>query len=169
MAFNTNVWSLMLKRLSQARPPSGIVGEGLVVSEKKKAGMVIFRFGESELEILLTYRKKQKDWSFPKGHVEKDEGLIEAALREVKEETGCEATVSGRLQDLVYVDSKNAPVRLVMFLGCAIRKDGGQLQDSVDERSEWIPLSMVLEKLSYENLKVYMKECVMPVLYKNTM
>ena len=38
-------------------------------------------------EISLIYRKKQNDYSFPKGHVEKGESLKEAAIRETAEET----------------------------------------------------------------------------------
>jgi len=158
----------MSKLLSQIHPPSTILDGGFAVSKKKKAGMVVFRFGHNEFEILLTYRKKQQDWSFPKGHVEIEEGFVEAALREVEEETGCEPMVLGRLQDLVYVDSKKKPVKLVMFLGYSIQKDGDQIQESVDEQSQWVPLSMVTKKLSYKNLKVYMEQCVTPVLRKKT-
>ena len=38
-------------------------------------------------EIALIYRKKQEDYSFPKGHVENGESLKDAAIRETAEET----------------------------------------------------------------------------------
>ena len=33
------------------------------------------------------YRKKQEDYSFPKGHMEKGETIKETAIRETEEET----------------------------------------------------------------------------------
>ena len=38
-------------------------------------------------EIALICRKKQEDYSFPKGHVENGESLKDAAIRETAEET----------------------------------------------------------------------------------
>ena len=38
-------------------------------------------------EIALICRKKQEDYSFPKGHVENGESLKDAAIRESAEET----------------------------------------------------------------------------------
>jgi 8-oxo-dGTP diphosphatase len=37
------------------------------------------------------HRPRHRDWSFPKGKLERGESFPEAALREVLEETGCEA------------------------------------------------------------------------------
>lgn len=41
-------------------------------------------------EILVQDRKKSDwpGWTFPGGHVEKEEGIYDAAVREIKEETG---------------------------------------------------------------------------------
>ena len=51
----------------------------------EKAGCFLIK--KETKEIALIYRKKQNDYSFPKGHVEKGETLKEAAIRETAEET----------------------------------------------------------------------------------
>lgn len=62
---------------------------------KKSAGILIYRMNHSQIEVLLTHfggplwkHKDQGAWSIPKGEVENEEKEFEAALRELKEETG---------------------------------------------------------------------------------
>ncbi len=51
------------------------------------AGFVIFRRTHEGVKFLLLYRRGSY-WNFPKGHFEVGETSLEAALREVEEETG---------------------------------------------------------------------------------
>ena len=51
----------------------------------KKAGCILIN--KKTKEIGLVYRIKHKDYSFPKGHLEKNETLKECAIRETEEET----------------------------------------------------------------------------------
>jgi len=60
---------------------------------EKSAGAVIFRRKEGKnYYLLLSYplnaRSKKSYWDFPKGHLEKEENDLDAAKREVEEETG---------------------------------------------------------------------------------
>jgi ADP-ribose pyrophosphatase YjhB (NUDIX family) len=51
------------------------------------AGGVVFRRAPDGVRVLLI-RDPYRNWGFPKGHVEQGETPREAALREVREETG---------------------------------------------------------------------------------
>jgi len=53
------------------------------------AGGVVFRMHNGE-PLFLLIRDSYRNWGFPKGHLEADEGAEAAALREVQEETGIE-------------------------------------------------------------------------------
>ena len=53
------------------------------------AGGVLHRSNDDgEREFLLVHRPRYDDWSLPKGKLNRREGFLEAALREVREETG---------------------------------------------------------------------------------
>ena len=47
------------------------------------------------LQLALVHRPKYDDWSLPKGKLEPGETWLGAAIREVREETGCEVLVKG--------------------------------------------------------------------------
>lgn len=58
-----------------------------------QAGGIVFRFRGVRIEYLLIRPKRQPDqWIFPKGHIEPGESAVQAAVREVLEETGIEAS-----------------------------------------------------------------------------
>ncbi len=59
------------------------------VSETREhsSGALLFRTGSGRLETLLV-RSVRGEWGFPKGHLEPGESSLEAAAREIREETG---------------------------------------------------------------------------------
>lgn len=57
------------------------------VRRETSAGGVVFRRDGTRTLVLLI-RDRHRNWGFPKGHVERGEQPAEAAVREVREETG---------------------------------------------------------------------------------
>ncbi len=51
-------------------------------------GGVVFRREKGHIVFLLIYSGRNKIWGLPKGHIEPGENAEEAAVREIREETG---------------------------------------------------------------------------------
>ena len=76
------------------------------------AGLLMYKINGEELKVFLVHPGgplfKNKDdgyWSIPKGLVEKDEDLLNTAIREFKEETGIEPV--GKFDSLGCVKQKS--------------------------------------------------------------
>lgn len=53
---------------------------------------------EKDRKVLLVQEKKEKcygKWNIPAGHLEPNETIMEGAIREIKEETGCDVELTG--------------------------------------------------------------------------
>jgi predicted NUDIX family NTP pyrophosphohydrolase len=69
------------------------------------AGILLYRYRDDELEVFLVHpggpfwaNRDEGAWSIPKGLIEDNEACLEAAQRELKEETGFD--VAGRFIEL---------------------------------------------------------------------
>ena len=70
--------------------------------EEQSAGGVVL-LGNA----ILLLRKYNGDWVLPKGKIEPGESHEEAALREVKEETGVKANIDKYLGEIHYTYKEN--------------------------------------------------------------
>ena len=66
------------------------------------AGGVVYRQGDIGSEIVLVARRKERLWALPKGTLEENETIEEAALREVLEETGLVTVIVDSLGTVDY-------------------------------------------------------------------
>ena len=111
-----------------------------------KSGAIILK----DEKILLIYRDKRDDWTFPKGHLDEGETIEECMFREVKEETGLEVKILQKLQDIIYeYPEGDGRVRLNMFL---VEPESGFLRaEYKGDKLCWMDYKNALKHLSYDN------------------
>jgi len=76
------------------------------VAEVEAGGCIVWRLGPASPQVLVVHRPRYDDWSMPKGKLDKGETFLEAAVREVEEETGCTGTIGPELDSVSYLDHK---------------------------------------------------------------
>lgn len=122
---------------------------------RTSAGGVPYRRRDGELEVALVGLDEPPVWKLPKGHVEPGEDLIEAAAREVREETGLKVVPGealGSIEYWFYDHEQEARIhkQVHYFLMEAL---GGELaqRDEEHDRAGWFPAAEAEERLSYQN------------------
>ena len=110
---------------------------------KKSAGILLYRFKKKNLEIFLAHPGgpfwKNKDagaWSIPKGEFDDNEEPLDAAIREMKEETGL--TLKGNFIELTPVKQKSG--KLVYAWALEHNIDPSEIKSNEFEM-EWPPKS----------------------------
>ncbi|WP_417353240.1 NUDIX hydrolase [Flavobacterium alkalisoli] len=133
-----------LKKLKE-KIPVAKAGGGLVYNKKGEV-LFIFRNGK---------------WDLPKGGIEKGEGIEDAAIREVEEETGVKnLKITQKLQKTYHVFKRNGNYKLKVTHWYEMKTDyKGKLQAQENEGIEkvaWLNPEQIKEALtnSYENIKL---------------
>lgn len=70
--------------------------------EQVSAGGVVFRRRDAGVEVVLISVGEKSRWQLPKGLVGRNESPEQAALREVREETGCECELIAPVETAEY-------------------------------------------------------------------
>ena len=86
------------------------------------AGCLIVRNNK----ILMVKEAKKKcygQWNFPAGHVEENELITEAAIREAFEETGCKVKLTGLLPISTVIFKENETAIIVKFTADIIEEN----------------------------------------------
>ena len=104
----------------------------------------------------LMIREAKKEfygqWSFPAGHLEKDETLLEGAIRETKEETGCDVKITNILPILEFHRKDETIIRITYF--AEVVKEGEIIaKDEVLEK-RWFSTEEI-KNMPKENIRLY--------------
>jgi 8-oxo-dGTP diphosphatase len=120
---------------------------------------VLLRVHEARLEILLVRRAQDPfagAWALPGGFVEMKESLRDAALRELKEETGL-GPPAALLQFGAYGNPKRDPrgrVIGVAFLGILSGKGRKPKAGSDAKKAAWHPVEKLPNRLAFDHADI---------------
>jgi 8-oxo-dGTP diphosphatase len=113
--------------------------------EIRAAGGVVIDDGR----VAVVHRPHHDDWSLPKGKLEQGETWLDAAVREVAEETGLRCRLGGELPSSEYLVG-DRPKRVRWWLMRVESDVGFEPSNEVDEL-RWLDLDAALELLSYDD------------------
>lgn len=127
---------------------------------ERSAGFIIFRKDKDgrRLYLVLDYGRF---WDYPKGHVEKGEDDLTAALRELDEETGIRdvTQVEGFSHELKYFFRKGKTLirKTVLFFLAESETDEVKLSHE-HAGYEWLPIDEALKRVTYPSSRKVMQE-----------
>jgi 8-oxo-dGTP diphosphatase len=120
------------------------------------AGGILERNGE----ILLVQRPRYQDWSLPKGKLDRGETPLQAAVREVREETGYRAKVLGFAGAFGY-EVRGAP-KVVLFWMMKPLKQGPILDPNEVCALRWVTVRSAMRLMTYEMERDLVKRMLAP-------
>jgi 8-oxo-dGTP pyrophosphatase MutT (NUDIX family) len=144
------------KRTSSRKKPTKPRPNAPAVPTKREisAGGVVYRHGDDGIEIVLASRRTRRGqlaWGLAKGGIEHEESMEDAAVREVREETGLLAEIEASLGETRYFYVwENVRIRKTVHF-FLMRHTGGDIDDRDDEMEEirWFPLERALKRAAY--------------------
>ena len=121
------------------------------MSKTMKAGCILMDIKNKK--IGLVYRDYLHDYSFPKGHLEEGETLVECAVRETAEET--KRDVSVLIDEPICLEEYTTPSGEKVLMHYYLVKDIGHSDNDSTDTHEliWVPYDRVYDMLTYPSLK----------------
>ena len=122
----------------------------IIIPSPTHAGGVVVRLDGKELKFLLVTARRQPGlWVFPKGHIEAGETPEQAAVREVAEEAGVDATIVTAVGATEF-RSARGPVRAQFYL-MEFQAEGSPGEN---RRRAWMTADEARRALIYEDARL---------------
>lgn len=111
------------------------------------AGGLVWRTSQNGREIAVIHRGRYGDWTLPKGKLNPGESWQEAAVREVKEETGCSVELESFAGEVNY-EVKGVPKIVRFWNMTAVGECRFEPSEEVNQVL-WLTAQKALERLDY--------------------
>ena len=133
--------------------------------QQTSAGGIVFRKLDDRIDVALIARtspRRRIIWALPKGWVEPGETIPDAALREIREETGLTGRLVEPLGQIEYSfyspeDSARIQKTVHFFLVEFLSGDTADHDHEVDE-ARWWPLDAALAQMTYQSERQVMEK-----------
>ena len=116
-------------------------------------GAIVYRIINGETRFLLIKNRRSLNWGFPKGHMERGEGELETAYREILEETGIRARF---LPDFRYKSEYSIQGRIekkvIIFLATTDDTNTIIQREEIEEYL-WLKYDKAMNSLKFPNDK----------------
>lgn len=114
----------------------------------RAAGVLVVKLKGRTPYVCLIHRGERKDWSFPKGKLERGETAPVAAVRETAEEAGLDVILGRRLRSVSY-EALGLPKTVDYWVGWVRKELPWQPSREVDE-VRWVKFTEAAEMLTYQ-------------------
>ena len=124
--------------------------------KEHSAGIVLYRSEDNSSNMILLLHYGNGHWDFPKGNIEVNETQIQAAVRELEEETGINRfrLVPGFKETLVYnYKKKSAQVAKTVTFYLGITTISKVVLSSEHIGYVWLTYQESVKILTYDNAK----------------
>jgi len=129
--------------------------------EVSSGGVIIKRHG-TKLRVLLI-RDPYGKWTWPKGKIDKGETPVEAARREIEEETGLKSVelISKLGRTNYFYTRKNLIYKTVhLYLFKFTGREAVVVDKSEIEDGRWFAVEQALSLVSYEGAKAFLRKAI---------
>lgn len=118
-------------------------------------------------QVLLIKNAAMRDpnkayWGFPKGHINEGEKSEEAAIREIKEETGLNVEIVKKLGDSRYVFTKDGEKVFKVVVFFLFKYLSGEIKPQELEVLEvkWVEVDKALSMLSFKKDQEFLRKVI---------
>jgi 8-oxo-dGTP pyrophosphatase MutT (NUDIX family) len=128
--------------------------------QETSAGGIVFRL-DGGVPLFLLIRDSYQNWGFPKGHLESGERPEDAALREVREETGiADITMRGNIETIDwYFRFRGQLIHKVchFFLMETAQADTLPQRTEGITACQWVGYDVASSSISYANARLVLR------------
>ena len=118
------------------------------------AGGIVYRYdGENPRYLIITAKKNPHHWVLPKGHIDAGEKMADAALREVREETGVKARIIKPV-GVSRIQTASLSILALFFLMEYL----GEAGQGEDRQKRWCSLAEGMNLLSFQDSRQLLRK-----------
>jgi 8-oxo-dGTP diphosphatase len=133
------------------------IGGTLPKPTKFAAGGLVERRMNGGVRLAIVRRTRYGDWVLPKGKPDGNETIEETAIREVREETGCDVRIVGDGHSIEYFVGRALKV-VTFFRMEHVADDYYKIDPFEIEKVVWLQPEEALARLTYESERSIVRE-----------